>query len=142
MVAGTTCTIAGGLLAAASRPLDIGLGPWASAFLVLVGGMAPIGLMVGQSLLAASPVSARLRRGELAFWYAGVAATLVGSFVGGPAVTTLGAVLLAVALALFLAGTRSQDQERRLWRGMYRALVVVVLAGAPIGSVLAWVRHS
>ncbi len=142
VLVGTVCTVAGGLLAAVSRPLDIGLGPWASAFLVLVGGMAPIGLMVGQSLLATAPVPARLRRGEITSWYAGVAATLVGSFVAGPAVTTLGAVLLAVALALFLAGTRSQGRERRFWRGIYRALVVVVLAGAPIGAVLAWVRHG
>ena len=139
---GTVCTVAGGLLAAVSRPLDIGLGPWASAFLVLVGGMAPIGLMVGQSLLATAPVPSHLRRGEFASWYAGVAATLAGAFVGGPVLTTLGAVLLAVALALFLAGTRSHDRRRRFWWGMYRALIVVVLAGAPIGAVLAWVRQG
>ena len=40
LLIGSLCTIAGGLVAAVTRPTGFVLGSWTAAFLVLVGGVA------------------------------------------------------------------------------------------------------
>ena len=62
VVVGTTCTIAGGLVTAVSRPTDFGHGPWLAAYLVLVGGVGQIGLGAGQALLTGGVPSGRIVR--------------------------------------------------------------------------------
>lgn len=86
---GSLCTVAGGLVAAMTRPTGFVLGSWTAAFLVLVGGVAQIALGAGQGWLAhQAPLIGRVRA-EAAFWNLGVGATIVGTLTGMPIVTTV-----------------------------------------------------
>jgi hypothetical protein len=141
VVVGVTWTTVGGLAAAVTRPLGWELGSWTAAFLVLVGGMAQVGLGVGQAWMGEVHPPARLRTTELVAWNAGVVLTVAGTFAGQPPVTSLGGVALAVALGSFLVATRERSARARGWQVAYRALVAVVLISIPIGLALSWLRH-
>jgi hypothetical protein len=139
---GVACVIAGGLVAAVTRPLAFELGSWLAAFLVLVGGVAQLGLGAGQAWLSDDRPPARLVVREVAAWNAGLAATIAGSLLDLPAVTVAGGVTLVAALALFLVTTRTATQGPTWMRLSYRAVLVVVLSSTPVGLVLAWTRHG
>jgi hypothetical protein len=142
VVSGVACTIAGGLVAAVTRPLDLGLGSWLAAFLVLVGGVAQTALGVGQAWLGDELPSRRVRHVELACWTAGMAATMAGSLADRPLLTSLGGLALAAALVLFLAATGSSRSGPRWATLSYRGVLLLVLLSTPVGLVLAWVRHG
>jgi hypothetical protein len=141
LLIGSLCTIAGGLVAAVTRPTGFVLGSWTAAFLVLVGGVAQIALGAGQGWLAYQPPPIRRVRAEVAFWNLGVGATIVGTLTGTPVVTTVAGCSLVVALGLFIVTTSAPRSVRGSGLVIYRALAVVVLVSIPIGLGLAWSRH-
>lgn len=142
VVIGSACIIAGGIVAAVTRPTGFDLGSWLAAYLVLVGGVAQIALGAGQAWLAAEPPRATTVKTELATWNLGVAATIVGSLTATPVVTTLGGIVSAVALVVFLVGVRTPGPAPRWARIVYCSVVTFVLCSIPVGLALAWIRHG
>ncbi|MGB3410611.1 MAG: hypothetical protein WBA45_05390 [Microthrixaceae bacterium] len=143
LVIGSACVVAGGLVAAVTGPLDLGDGSWLAAYLVLVGGVAQIGLGIGQSALALVAPEPNLVRREVLTWNLGNLGVVVGSLLGSALVTSVGGLILAVALWSFLTGVR-------LIRGsapgallvIYRGLATFVLLSIPVGLAMSWVRNA
>lgn len=142
VLVGIACITGGGMVAAVTRPAGLELGSWLAAFLVLVGGVAQIALGAGQAWLCDDrPPSQRLA-GQVLTWNLGLAATITGSLLHLPALTSAGGLATGVALVLFLTAVRTSSSGPTWLRVSYRAVVVVVLASTPIGLALAWLRHS
>jgi hypothetical protein len=139
---GSTLTIAGGLVAAVSRPTGFAHGSWLAAYLVLVGGVAQIGLGAGQAWLAEKPPSRSATMVELTTWNVGIVAVIIGTLLGTPVVTTLGAAASVGSIAIFLARSRYTRLEHPRLCVLYRGISVIVLVSSPIGIALAWIRHS
>lgn len=140
LVLGFVCVVAGGLVAAVTAPIPSEKGAWAAAYLVLVGGVAQLGLGLGQDLLAARPVTCRVGVAELLTWNVGNAAVLGGTLLDLPAITDAGGVLLVVTLGLAEWQVRRTDRATPLVRNGFRTLVAIVLVSIPVGLVLAHVR--
>jgi len=141
LAAGALWTTVGGLVAAITRPLGFELGSWTAAFLVLVGGVAQIGIGAGQAWLSVVPPRPKLRATEFLAWNSGVMLTVAGTLTAVPPMTSAGGAAIAVALAAFLASTAASNMRRGWWRVAYRILVAVVLISIPVGLVLAWFRR-
>jgi hypothetical protein len=138
---GFGCIIAGGLVAAVTAPTGFPAGSWVAAYLVLVAGVAQIGLGAGQSVLAVRAPSRSMVVSELSAWNAGSAAVITGTLIGSPLVVGVGGSGLAVALGLFLYNVR---RSRRGWRWqlmLYRALAVLLTASILVGLFLSVLRH-
>jgi hypothetical protein len=142
LVVGSASIVAGGIVAAVTRPTGFELGSWAAAYLVLVGGVAQIALGVGQAWLAHETPGGSRTRWELVAWNGSLALTLLGSLLPAPLLTTLGAVALVAALWLFFVGVRAEGGASNAFRVLYRSVIVVVLVGTPVGIALSWIRHG
>lgn len=141
--AGSGCVVIGGLVAAVTGPLELGDGSWLAAFLVLVGGVVPIALGAGQAWLSPQEPSSTIVRTQLIAWYIGVVATVVGTLIASPVLTSAGAVAVAVALGAFLVGVRRPSAaDRRLIGACYRTVAGLVLVSLPVGVFLSWSRHG
>lgn len=101
VIAGVACIVAGGLLAAATAYVSTQKTAWATAYIVLVGGVAQVAL--GAAVTWLRP-SARPRPGWVAFacWNLGNAGVLAGQLAGVVALTDIGAALLVVGLGVVL----------------------------------------
>lgn len=140
-VVGGACIIAGGLVAAATAPTPTEHGTWAAAYLVLVAGVAQVGIGLGQVTFAPAtptPVVAM----HVAGWNLGNAAVLVGTLIGVTPVVDLGGLLLVVTLALLAYGlrtakTQQTDGVHRSGLLGYRLLLLILLVSIPIGLALA-----
>jgi hypothetical protein len=141
LIAGA-CIVAGGVVAAVTRPTGFGYGPWVAAYLVLVPGVAQIALGAGQAWLSAPVPDVALLRWELVAWNVGAACVIAGTLLAAPALTTLGGLVSVAALALFLLGVRDTGPAPSWARLVYRTVAVIVLVSIPVGLVLAWLRHS
>lgn len=141
LAAGSACVTVGGVVAAITRPVGFGLGPWTAAYLVLVGGVAQIALGIGQAWLGDRPPTMARVRVEASAWNLGVAVTLLGTWTATAALTTLGGLSLAVALGWFIATTPPSSSKRHWAGAVYRGLALVVLISIPIGLSLAWIRQ-
>lgn len=130
--------ILGGLVAAVTTPAGWTHGAWAAAYLVLVTGVAQIGLGVGQAALATTPPTRGLLTCEWTGWNLGSAAVILGTIAQTPAVVSAGGVLLVVCLGLLVYGVRGGQAGRLLW--LFRLLVLVLLVSIPVGLVLSWLR--
>lgn len=135
---GTASIVAGGLVAAVTRPTHFELGPWVAAFLVLVVGVAQIALGAGQAWLADRQPSSAVIGIELLTWNVGAAGTLVGQLIEVPILTTTGAVATIVAVAFFLQATNTSKSGPRRALRTYRAVAAIILVSTPIGVFLAW----
>ncbi len=132
---GAAGIVAGGLVAAiaATSPSENGI--WASAYLVLVVGVAQIALGLGQSWLAEIPPSQQAILAEVAVFNLGNAAVIGGTFIDRTWLVDIGGILLIAALAMYLGATR---RARGGWvLAAYRVLVAFVLVSIPVGLVLA-----
>lgn len=149
---GAVCLVGGGLLAAATAYVTTQQTAWATAYLVLVGGVAQVAL--GTAVTWLRPDAER-RWGWIAFtaWNLGNACVLAGQLAGAVVVTDIGSALLVVALAVILVSTMRRPPERGaasyqptaehramphpalLWA--FRVLIVILLAGIVVGTVLA-----
>jgi hypothetical protein len=139
---GSACTTAGGVVAAVARPTQFTVGPWLAAYLVLVGGVAQVGLGSGQALLAIEGPTPRRIRMEVLTWNAGLVAVIVGTLVPAVLVTTFGGVLTAAALAGFIGGARRARASTHAAWWLYMGIACLVLVSTPVGLALAWLRHS
>jgi hypothetical protein len=136
---GAVGVIAGGLVAAATAPSPSEHGSWAAAYLVLVVGVAQIGLAAGQAALSAHPPTSRVIRLEAVGWNVANALVIAGTLADVNVTVYAGGALLVVALAMFGYGVR--EATSRHWPVYaFRALVVLLLVSIPTGLVLATVR--
>jgi hypothetical protein len=142
LVVGSAAIVVGGVTAAVTRPTGFELGSWMAAYLVLVAGVAQIALGVGQARLAREAPDRAEVRIELVAWNASVVATIVGTLVGAPIVTTLGGVALVLALLRFLAGVRTPAAPSNVSLLLFRIVLTVVAVSTPVGIALAWLRHG
>lgn len=140
---GGICIIAGGLVAAVTRPLNFDDGSWLAAYLVLVGGVAQIALGYGQATLSRTTPEPKLVTRELVTWNVGSAVVIAGSLTASALLTSIGGVVLAVALWSFLVGVRNIAPS--VHGGLivlYRGLATFVLLSIPVGLVISWIRHG
>jgi len=139
-ILGVICVVGGGLVAAATAPLQSERASWAAAYLVLVAGVAQIALGVGQALFAESPPARRIAAAQVAGWNVGNAAVIVGTLVQVPVIADIGAVLLLATLIRSLQAVRGRSGGRT--GRLYRGLLVVLVVSIPIGLVLARLRPA
>jgi hypothetical protein len=71
LAAGGAAIVAGGLIAAVTGPTEWGHGSWVAAFLVLVGGVAQVGMGLAQAAFDGAAPSARFVSVECALWSSG-----------------------------------------------------------------------
>ncbi len=102
-IVGALCIIAGGLLAATTASAPTQNTAWTTAYLVLVGGAAQVGLGLGRAVFAAG-TSAPAVAVQVAGWNIGNAAVLVGTWLGLTALVDLGGALLVSTLFLMTRG--------------------------------------
>lgn len=135
---GAAWIVAGGLVSAAAAPAPSYHSSWAVAFVVLVAGVAQVGLGLGQAVLTDHGVGPAALGTELVSWNLGCAAVLVGALRDVVPVLYLGCVLLVVTLAVALWTTRGSAQRGLLLA--FRLVVVVLLISIPVGVVLQAAR--
>lgn len=141
LVLGGTAIVAGGIVAAVARPTDFEEGSWLAAYLVLVGGVALIGLGLGQAMFAPRSPGRSTLTIQLAGWVVSSAAVVTGTLVSVPVITAVGGVVLLGVLVSFILSVRgSSGTGVVLW--LYRAILVILVVSIPIGLVLAWQRHG
>ncbi len=138
---GVLCVIAGGLVAAVTAPAPTEHGTWAAAYLVLVGGVAQIGLALGQAMFSAR-TSIRLAAVQAVGWNVGNAAVLGGTLLGVFVLVDAGGALLVMALVLLgrgvsPAGARAATGGAKWCLYGYRLLLLILLVSIPVGLVLA-----
>jgi hypothetical protein len=140
---GGVCIVAGGLVAAISAPAPSEQASWAAGYLVLVAGVAQVGLALGWATLDGRD-SRRATRAYPILWNSGNALVLAGTLAGLTVLTDLGGALLLAALIVLLPGLgspRSRATARRRWLvRAYRGLVLILLISVPVGLVLARLR--
>lgn len=134
------CVVAGGLVAAVTAPLRLAHGSWASAYLVLVGGVAQGALGISQYFLAPQRFRGWKVVAELVAWNAASVAVIGGTLIADPWVVDVGGVLLVAALVLMIQTVRGPGTKAGWVVWVYRALVAVVAVSIPIGLVLAHLR--
>ncbi len=128
--------IAGGLLSAVTAHAPTQPTAWASAYLVLVGGVATAGLAVGRAMLSGSQPSARRLGLELALWVAGNGFVLGGTLLSPAWLVEVGSGLMVIALGSVLAGVYRGGGNRVL-RVLFMALVLVISVSIPVGLFLS-----
>lgn len=139
---GSASILAGGVVAAVSRPTGFEQGPWVAAFLVLVAGVAQLSLGVGQAALASASPTPLVVIAELALWNLGCVLTIVGTLAAAPVLTTIGGVAVIAALVVFLWSVLTNGSAGGWLRIGYLTVLWFVLASTPVGLLLAWLRHS
>jgi|GEM_PF-728902 len=131
---GAAMVVAGGIVAAINSPAPFVHGSWLAAYLVLIAGVAQIGLGAGRAALPLVARGPRAARAELWLWNAGNAGVVAGVFLDAPAVVVAGSVALLAALASFAAGTRGAGSPGV---AVYRLAIVVLTTSVFIGCALA-----
>lgn len=139
---GTISIVAGGLVAAVTAISPTRHATWAAAYLVLVVGVAQLGIGIGQALLAPKTPSSRLITVELLTWDIGNAGVIAGTLMNRVSLVDLGGGLLAISLVLFLLGARGHTGRRRLPLYLYRLLIAIVLLSIPIGLFISRNAHG
>lgn len=146
VIAGILCIVGGGLLAAATAYVTTQKTAWATAYVVLVGGVAQVGL--GSAVTWLNPQADR-RAGWWAFigWNIGNAGVLAGQLADLIVLTYLGSAALIGALVFVLvasiqtrtpAGVQSIPAPHYpgiLWG--FRILLIILVLGIGVGNGLA-----
>ncbi|CCG05671.1 hypothetical protein [Blastococcus saxobsidens] len=136
LLLGFAAIIAGGLVAAVTGPTGFTDGSWVAAYLVLVAGVAQLGLGVGQALLAAVLPSGRLRGLQFAMYNGANAGVLIGTLTDVVPVVMVGGGLLLGACALFLSAVR--HTRARPWQlRVYQSLLAILAVSVPVGLTLS-----
>ncbi len=139
---GVAGTVAGGVLAAATAYYPSFHASWATAYLVLVVGVAQVGLGVGQAFMAERVPAAATVMSEFLLFNLGNAAVLIGSMLDSNWLTDVGGLLLLPPLVMMLLSVRRRSPGPRWAVVAYRALMVVLLVSIPTGLVLARLRSG
>lgn len=137
---GAVCIVAGGLVSAATAAAPSEHASWAVAYLVLVGGVAQLGLGLGQGLLAPKLPSAGMATGLVVGWNLGNAAVLIGTLTEAVWLVDVGGGLLVLSLAVLVWVARGAASRQRWLLVVFRALVLLLLVSIPVGLVLAHVH--
>mgnify|MGYP000852714299 CR=1 FL=1 len=141
LVVGAVAVVAGGVVAAVTRPTGFEQGSWVAAYLVLVGGVALIGLGVGQTLFAPRAPTRITTSRQLGGWVLSSALVVTGTLASTPVVTAVGGLVLLAVLVTFITSVRGSTASGvSLW--LYRAVLVVLLVSIPVGLAMAWQRHG
>ncbi len=142
LTVGLVAIVAGGLIAAVSRPAGWERGPWVAAFLVLVVGVAQSGLALGQATFGPAPTR-RVMVLELLSINVGSACVVAGTLLSSPLVVTAGSLSFAAALASFTKGAiGAEPSSSPEWsRRVFIALLLLLSASVPIGIALTWLRN-
>ncbi len=135
-IVGTACVIGGGLVAAVTAHAASQPSSWSAAYLVLVGGVAQIGLGFGSVALAPRIPSRASRIGILALWNIGNALVITGVLMSRNLLVDAGGITLVIALVLALRTIRRSTGPTFLRRA-YWLLAIVLGVSIPIGLVLA-----
>lgn len=135
---GTASVVVGGLVSAATGPLDFSDGSWLAAYLVLVCGVAQCAMGLAQEYLGVRRLSASVAWAQFACWNLGNASVILGTLGGSPAFVDIGGLVLLVALAISLHATRRVSRTLLGWG--YRLVVAILAVSIPIGIVLAHTR--
>ena len=132
---GALCVVLGGLVAAATGPLDWAKGSWAAAYLVLVVGVTQyvMGWMHRDRDDRDVPGWT-----QLAAWNVGSLLVIGGTLAATPLVVDLGSVLLVLALVLGALATRSRSGGVVL---AHRAMLLVLAVSIPVGIMLSHLRN-
>ena len=138
---GVACVLVGGFVAAAIAHAPTRHGVWSVAYLVLVAGVAQVGLGVGQALLATHAPSGGLLTAELLTWNVGNGAVVVGTLAGLTVLVYVGGALLVVGLVLFVLAARGSELHWRRTRWAFRLIVLILAVSIPIGLALATARR-
>lgn len=139
--AGGASIVAGGLVAAVTGPTKWAHGSWVAAFLVLVAGVAQIGVAAGQAHFARHATTVAFTAMECVLFNASCMTVIAGTLLSTPLLVTIGSVPLVAALGMSMFSVRGSGGQPPLLLWLYRVLLAVVLISIPIGSVLAWTRH-
>ncbi|MCE7483370.1 hypothetical protein LZG07_15775 [Microbacterium profundi] len=137
---GTASVVVGGLVSAATGPLQLAHGSWAAAYLVLVNGVGQVALGKAQEALAPRAPSPGVLVTQLAAWNGGSAAVIGGTLVRVPLIVDAGGLMLVIALSLMIRTVGGGTAGPRWARWTYRLLLIILLVSIPIGLVLAHMR--
>lgn len=141
VLVGTAAVVAGGLVSAVTGPTGFADGSWVAAYLVLVAGVAQVGLGGGQALLGDRMVSGRRRGTQLLTYNAANLAVLAGTLTGSVVVVAAGGGLLLISLALFLTAVR-RSRTHPWYLAFYRLVIALLVVSVPVGVLLSVLRHS
>lgn len=138
VIFGFVAIIAAGFLAAATASIPQRQILWAVAYLVLIVGIAQIGLGAGQAWLAQQPPRAPMLTAQFIAFNLGNAGVIGGTFADSPFVVDAGGLALVVSLILFVWGTRGS--ARNWLKTAYWILLVILIVSIPIGLILSHLR--
>lgn len=146
VVGSAFAVVAGGLVAAVTGPMALARGSWLAAFLVLVLGVAQLGLLWGLAELAESPRSRREIARAAVPWNLGGVLVMAGTLAGSVWVVAVGSAMVLFALGVCdrMVTTRAvPDRSRRGHRlvQLYRAVVLTLSASVGVGMLLSVLRH-
>ncbi|WP_372789787.1 hypothetical protein [Paraconexibacter sp.] len=134
---GAVLVIAGGLVAAVNSAAPFAHGSWLAAYLVLVGGVAQVGLGAGRLAVAAPVPSARLWRLQVVGWNAGNAAVIVGVLADSTVTVVAGSAPLLIALGAFVVGAQASWARARARALAYDAFALMLAISVVIGCFLS-----
>lgn len=140
-VAGGVSVVVGGLVAAVTEPMKWTEGSWVAAFLVLVAGVAQLGVAAGQAHLSGAAPSAPFVAAQCGMWNLGCAAVITGTLLASPPIVSAASAPLLVALVMSMITTRRRPTLHPVAASAYRLLLLVVLVSIPIGVALSFARH-
>ncbi|MBM7367889.1 hypothetical protein [Gordonia hydrophobica] len=132
---GAALVVVGGLVAAATGPLDLEKGSWLAAYLVLVGGVALIAIGIAQQHLP-TPVPVPLQIVQLSGWAVANVVVMLGGLLSSSVTINVGAVLLLLVLALTWWAGHGLIRTRSVLAYAYLAILTILIVSAPIGMVL------
>jgi len=135
-IAALVYVIAGGLLAAATAYVTTQKTAWATAYIVLVGGVVQAVLGAALGWLAQR---ARMPLTWAAFvlFNLGNLGVLAGQLAGVLALTFAGGALLVIALILIIIATRRGAPAHPVLVWAFRVVAVILAVSIPTGLVLA-----
>lgn len=140
LITGAALVIAGGLLAAATAYVTTQKTAWATAYIVLIGGVVQIVLGVALAVLAPRVTSA-LQWLIFAAFNLGNIGVLAGQLTATVILTDLGILVFAASLALaFIATRRGSGGEASPhpgWQIAFRVLLAFLTLSLLTGLVLA-----
>lgn len=140
LIAAVVYVIAGGVLAAATAYITSEKSAWATAYIVLVGGVAQGALGAALGWLAPRGRAA-VNWAAFVLWNLGNIGVLAGQLTTATAATFIGGGLLVIALVLVIVETAEGGRHHKLahpgWVWAFRGVVVVLAVTIPIGLTLA-----
>lgn len=135
---GASYVVLGGLVAAVGYSADWDRAAWASAFLVLVGGVAQVVLGGGAVALAAAQPPRKGFLLRIALWNIGTLVVLAGGLAEQVVVVAIGGLVLLGGLVVSLKSARCGGRRvHARWAQLgYDGFVVFLLASIGVGVAL------